>query len=99
VGRPRLGNILRRTYAVSLDELVAANLRTLGNDNLSADIAIAEYLARGATESRRHRPVERPTEPTPWIVFELVDGPADPPRPGEMLDPFRETVPVTSAAL
>jgi hypothetical protein len=88
-----LGATRKQTYAVCLEPPVAASLRAMGQGNLSAGIAIAEYQARGGEGLRR------PARPlcaveAPWIVFELVEGLADPPRPGETLDPFRESVPL-----
>lgn len=92
-GRPRLGSALKQPYTVSLDEEVAASLRAMGHGNLSAGITLAEYLARGMPR-RWPEPIPVGALESPWIVFDLVDGPADPPRPGEILDPFRESLPL-----
>lgn len=97
LGRPRLGHTLKQTYTVSLDEMVAASLRVMGHGNLSAGITLAEYQARGAPPARSPASLWQGVDP-PWIVFELVDGPPDPPRPGETLDPFRETMPLPPVA-
>lgn len=93
-GRPRLGNALKQSYTVALEPLVAESLRAMGHDNLSAGIAIAEYLARGSPTPRRpSRVIAVPGVEPSWIVFELVDGPPDPPRPGEQIEPFRDCLP------
>lgn len=93
-GRRRYGPILKASYTVSLDPMVAASLRAMGHGNLSAGIAIAEFQSRGAPPSRRPIPT-LPVSDTErsWIVFELVDGPADPPRAGEQIEPFRDCLP------
>lgn len=94
-GRPRHGHALKETHTVSLDPQVVANLCALGKGNLSAGIALAEFCARGSPvrELRPPRPPNPFEDPKGWITFELVDGPADPPAPGEVLDPFREALP------
>jgi hypothetical protein len=93
-GRPRLGNALKQSYTVALEPLVADRLRSLGCGNLSAGIAVAEFQARGSTLPRKSaRAIAPPWVEPGWIVFELTDGPADPPRPGEQIEPFRDCLP------
>lgn len=92
-GKPRHGTALKETFSVSLDPQVADNLRAMGrdragNDCLSRGIELAELIARGSPEIRRPRPVHLGPE---WLVFELVDGPPDPPRAGEPIRLFPET--------
>lgn len=92
-GKRRHGAALKESYSISLDPAVAENLRAMGrdsagNDCLSRGVELAELLARGSPEIRRPRPVQIGPE---WIVFEIVDGPADPPRAGEAIALFPET--------
>lgn len=94
-GRPRLGASLKETYTVCLEPLVAASLRAMGHNNLSAGIAIAEFQARGGVTQETRRPLrsDLPGD-RDWIVFEIVDGPPDPPQIGDHMDPFREARPL-----
>lgn len=94
-GRRRHGMIRKESKTVSLDVEAIQRLEQLGNGCLSAGIAIAEHMARGKTapsleEIHTRAKVLAETRPAPgrkWIVFELVDGPADPPPiEGEQLD-------------
>lgn len=87
-GRPRLGTSRKQSYTVALEPMVADRLRSLGRGNLSGGIAIAEHQSRGMAI-----PVLRSdVSPAGWIVFELVDGPADPPPVGETIDAWRDHV-------
>lgn len=79
---------------MSLAPNVADELATLGTDskgkpNLSAGIAIAhdfmQCAALAGVKPIRHNPPP-PSKPRGWLVFELVDGPADPPPPGVNFD-------------
>ena len=101
-GRPRHGSALKESHTVCLDAEVRARLERLGADskgrpNLSAGIAIVEHATRGIDLAGYVRPLpvrERPRLDRGWIVFELVDGPADPPEPpgpgGVQIDAFRD---------
>jgi len=97
-GRPRHGSTRKESKTISLDVGAIERLEKLGNDCLSTGVAIAEHIVRGLppeviararlrlVEPRRHR---LPEAPGSWIVFELVDGPPDPPEipeGGEQLD-------------
>lgn len=97
-GRRRHGSARKESKTVSLDVDAIDRLEQLGNGCLSAGIAIAEHMARGKAppslqEIRARAKVLAETRPAPgrtWIVFELVDGPADPPPgEGEQLDAWR----------
>jgi hypothetical protein len=79
---------------VSLDPQTIDRLELLGNGVLSAGIEIVAHQARGLPplsieEIRRHRMLIK-SKPKTWIVFELVDGEADPPPPGENIDAWRD---------
>lgn len=100
-GRRRHGPQRKESHSVSLMPEVAERLAELGTDsttgkqNLSAGITIAEHMTRGmlppALQAGRLKidmRLRRPRET--WIVFELVDGPADPPRAGENFDAWRD---------
>lgn len=90
-GRPRHGRALKETHTVSLDPQVAANLRALGRNNLSAGIEIAEFRSRASPMLLPPRAPD-PFVDRHWIVFEIVDGPPDAPAPGDIIDPFREVL-------
>jgi hypothetical protein len=84
---------------VSLDPEAIERLELLGNGNLSAGVAIAEHMTRGlpplSSDQIRTRTKmlvqTKPGAARTWIVFELVDGPPDPPPGGEQLDAWRTT--------
>lgn len=93
----RHGPARKQTYSVALDPQIAASLRAMGQGNLSAGIALAEFYSRGGVPretSRAHALVRRQWQERGWIVFELVEGPADPLPRGEDLDAFREAMPL-----
>jgi len=91
-GRRRHGAVRKRSYTVTLDPMAAANLRSMGRNNLSAGIELAEKLTRGMPE---HRLQVLPTVSPNWLAFEVIDAPADTVCPGigENLDPFRTALP------
>lgn len=100
-GRPRHGSARKESKTVSLEPDVIVRLEQLGRgangkDCLSAGITIAEHMTRGmpapSIDQVRTARALAATKPSPgrtWIVFELVEGPADPlpvPAGGEQLD-------------
>lgn len=98
-GRPRHGSSRKESHTVSLDPALVRRLERLGTDsagkvNLSAGIAIVDHATRGMDLSRyRARQIAqtRVDERRSWIVYELVDGPADPPpAEGVQVDAWRE---------
>lgn len=95
-GRPRHGPGRKQSKTVSLSAETIERLETLGNGNLSAGIAIAEHATRGLQLAGYSVPrlvdsVRKHGNPN-WLVFELVDGPADPPPRGENIDAWRDQV-------
>lgn len=105
-GRPRHGIARKESKTVSLEPDVIERLEQLGRgangkDCLSAGITIAEHMTRGMpapsidqVRTARRIAVARPDQRRTWIVFELVEGPADPQPPavgGEQLDAWQLT--------
>ena len=86
-GRRRHGTARKESKTVSLDVEAIERLEKLGNGCLSAGVAIAEHMTRGlapvSIDQVRARAqviaASKPATGRTWIVFELVDGPADPP--------------------
>lgn len=98
-GRRRHGVARKVSRTISIDVEALARLEALGNGVLSAGVAIAEHLTRDMPPvsidqvRARSRPVAlvKPKPAGHWIVFELVDGLADPLPEGEQLDAWRAT--------
>lgn len=98
-GRRRHGTARKESKTISIDIEAIENLEKLGNGCLSAGVAIAEHMARGrapvSIDQVRARAqaiaAARPAPGRSWIVFELVDGPPDPPpAEGEQLDAWHQ---------
>lgn len=91
-GRPRHGIARKESKTVSLEPDVIERLEQLGRgangrDCLSAGITIAEHMTRGLpglsidqVRTARRIALTKPDTARTWIVFELVEGPADPPE-------------------
>lgn len=106
-GRPRHGAQRKESKTVSLEPDVIERLERLGRDAsgkdcLSAGITIAEHMTRGMAapsidqvRAARVLAVTKPSRGRTWIVFELVEGPPDPPPEvpagGEQLDAWQLT--------